>query len=137
MKLWDVFTILWLVAATPFLTFTIWFEKTFERCFRLRFPRNEAEVVSRPDHFMSLLQGTGAVPATATLVGIKRLAKLESEPDKNATMTIMRLQYLNGGSGAAGKGEVVDLDLFIKFQCSRGLVSLEVCRRNYHENNEW
>lgn len=116
MKLWDVFSILWLVAATPVLTLTIWFEKTFERCFRLRFPRSEAEVVSHPEHFMRLLQCEGAVPSSAKLVDLQRLAKLESEPDKNATMTIMRLQYTVGAEES-----VQNIDIFIKFQCSRGL----------------
>lgn len=113
-------TIAWLLVATPLFTFTIWLEGLLAPFFSLRFPRDEAEARANPGKLVGLLTETGALPQGAVLVSLKPLAKIESEPDKNATVTILRLTY-RAPETAGRKTDTRHLDLFLKFQCSRGL----------------
>ena len=99
-------------------------DKRLAGWFRLRFPRSAWEIHADTERFFAMLRdcplvaGRSPLPAQSRVVEVRQLGKLVAEPAKNATSCGLQLVYCAPGS----EEQPSTLDVFVKFQCGRGLL---------------
>ncbi|MEO1684247.1 MAG: aminoglycoside phosphotransferase family protein [Cyanobacteria bacterium J06631_12] len=117
-----------LITLGPFYYVAIILESFLEPYFSLRFPRSHEEFLSNPRKLFKALKANQeqssremgqfsepfTLPPGSEFDSIESAAALTNEPDKNRTAGSYKLTYQLDK-------KKISLDLFVKFQCGRGL----------------